>query len=53
MAKGAPKAKEGTEILPCTCKNDFQDTTYGKNRRVFNLGTKAKTCTVCGSKKAL
>lgn len=43
-------------ILPCKCKNDYQDQKYDKGNRVHNVGTKNKdrpvrTCTVCGDKK--
>jgi len=39
-----------TAILPCTCDNRFQDSRYGKGKRVFNWGDKSKAykCTVCG-----
>jgi len=37
-----------TEIKPCTCEHKSQDKLYGKGRRVFNLGLKGATCTVCG-----
>lgn len=41
------------KILPCTCgtKSEFQDKTYGTNRRVYNQCGKESTkyrCTVCG-----
>ena len=44
-----------TKILPCTCHYDFQDKTYGKGNRVFNLTAKKASgqdngvwrCTVC------
>ena len=35
----------------CTCKNAFQDKTYGKQKRIANIthsGEKAR-CTVCGT----
>jgi len=35
----------------CTCKSEYQDALYGKNRRVHTTGLKNFTCTVCGSKK--
>lgn len=51
-----------TKIMPCTCKHEFQDSLYGKNKRLFNAragrkehGTKAEgkaigyRCTVCGA----
>jgi len=42
-----------TVIKECDCKNDFQDKTYGSQKRVFNLTGKCDTsgearCTVCG-----
>ncbi len=41
----------GTIILPCTCKDEFQDRHYGKGMRVHNVGGKGKEknayCTVC------
>ena len=42
-------------IMKCTCKSDFQDKTYGKGNRLFNMRDSKKhpgeaTCTVCGSK---
>lgn len=40
-----------TMILPCTCKDEYQDSVYGKGRRVHNVGGKGKEklayCTVC------
>lgn len=45
-----------TTILPCSCKDEFQDKHYGKGRRVHNMGGKGKKqdiayCTVCADKK--
>ena len=40
-----------TVTKTCTCKHDYQDSTYGKQQRIFNLsedGKKAK-CTVCNN----
>lgn len=40
-------------IKKCNCKNDFQDSKYGKGYRVFNKTNKLKgsehvhRCTVC------
>jgi len=36
-------------VLPCTCKNEFQDETYGKNKRLHNIDAEGKkaSCTVC------
>lgn len=45
----------GTTVSICNCKHEFQEKTYGKNRRLFNLtqsGDKG-TCTVCGTIKNL
>lgn len=41
------------EIFQCSCKNEFQDKTYGKGNRVMNPMGKADKisgyrCTVCG-----
>ena len=43
--------KSGTVILPCICEHQFQDKTYGKNRRVHNFQASGHSahCTVCGS----
>ena len=37
-----------TIIKKCTCTSKYQDKTYGKNNRVYNIGIKKDTCTVCG-----
>jgi hypothetical protein len=42
-----------TIIRTCTCKSEFQDTTYGKQKRVFNkledfVKSSRARCTVCG-----
>lgn len=39
-------------IMPCSCKSEFQDKTYGKSNRVFNPMVKDRRvigyrCTVC------
>lgn len=42
------------KILPCECKNKYQDDTYGKGKRVHNqTADKTSTwrCTVCGKEK--
>jgi len=48
------------KILPCSCKNEFQDKTYNKNQRVHNRGQEKGThdnpyaeykCTVCLNKQ--
>jgi hypothetical protein len=40
-----------TVVKPCTCKDEFQDTTYGKGLRLHNVGSKTKDkvayCTCC------
>lgn len=46
-----------TKIMPCICKHEFQDRTYGMGKRVHNStlandrGREAWRCTVCGVKK--
>lgn len=45
-----------TKVMQCTCNSEFQDKTYGKGMRLFNLRDEKKhpneaTCTVCGAKK--
>ena len=39
----------GGEIRRCDCKHEFQDKTYGKNKRVMSIlaGNKGYRCTVC------
>ena len=37
----------GTEVLRCSCVNEYQDKKYGKQMRVHNVGTKGSKCTVC------
>lgn len=43
-----------TAIKKCTCEHEYQDKTYGKGNRVFNLceGKKTWRCTVCGKEIA-
>lgn len=40
-----------TIIMPCTCKDEYQDARYGKGNRVHNVSNKTKDkiayCTVC------
>ncbi len=47
----APSVIQGTAILDCTCKNEFQDKMYGKGKRVHNVLAKKSTfdyrCTAC------
>lgn len=45
-----------TKVAKCNCEHKFQDETYGKGMRLFNLRDQQKhkgeaTCTVCGTKK--
>lgn len=42
-------------ILPCTCKNEYQDKEYGKGNRVHNPCKKntSARCTVCGKEQAI
>lgn len=37
----------GTIILPCQCKDAFQDETYGKGMRVHNKSGKDKHTAYC------
>jgi hypothetical protein len=47
------KKVSGTVIVVCDCTNNFQDATYGRNKRVANYkGSSSKDspkarCTVC------
>lgn len=46
-----------TKIMSCNCKSEFQDSIYGKGKRLFNMKDPRKnkdeaTCTVCGTKKS-
>lgn len=48
-------AETTIKIMKCTCKNEFQDKTYGKGNRVHTVGkgaTTKATCTVCLSPKS-
>lgn len=40
-------------IFPCTCSHEFQDSRYGKGKRVHNPAKKGAVirCTVCNSEK--
>jgi hypothetical protein len=45
-----------SEVLYCTCRHEYQDFKYGKNRRLHTVSQKDKnnphyTCTVCGNIK--
>jgi len=48
--KTTVRRASGVTIAPCTCKNDFQDKTYGKGLRVKNNrpAPNSPRCTVCG-----
>lgn len=37
----------GVVLRTDTCVSPFQDTTYGRNVRVFNVGKGKIRCTVC------
>lgn len=42
-------------VMKCSCESKFQDETYGKGNRLFNLRDQKKhpgeaSCTVCGTK---
>lgn len=42
-------------IIICDCSSNFQDETYGKNKRVANIRDSKPqecTCTVCGKVRA-
>lgn len=41
-----------TTIQSCNCSHQFQDTTYGSQKRLMNVKAQQKecTCTVCGAK---
>jgi hypothetical protein len=41
------------KILKCTCKNEFQDSRYGKNMRVHTKRANGSySCTVCSNNKS-
>lgn len=48
-----------TYIIDCNCKHEFQDNTYGKQKRVATPSTKSTentrevSCTVCGKTKVV
>ncbi len=41
------------KVRYCSCKSDYQDEQYGKNKRVWNKGGDGRIvkwrCTVCGT----
>jgi len=48
-----------TKLLGCECAHSYQDTVYGRQRRVHNrtkqnkaIVSRAWRCTVCGKEKA-
>jgi len=43
----------GTKVLACVCKSEFQDKKYGENKRVMNKKTQGYRCTVCGKDKTV
>lgn len=55
MGKDAKSKVDGrnlgsAEVRPCgKCEHKFQDSLYGKNRRVHNKSAKGWRCTVCHS----
>jgi hypothetical protein len=52
MAKEGSTKKSLTYVSSCTCSHVFQDTEYGRERRVFNTMKSGKSrCTVCGAVK--
>ena len=48
-----------TKIIHCNCNNKYQDTKYGKNKRVANKTTKHTVdytvyrCTVCAKEHSV
>lgn len=40
--------KNGTSVVQCDCKHEFQDKNYGKSKRLANNTLKGYKCTVCG-----
>lgn len=41
------------KILPCTCRHDMQDSTYGESQRVHNKEDAGFRCGNCGALKEL
>jgi len=54
MTKVAKKASP-TQILPCDCTSAYQDSQFGRGKRVHNqrLDPKKARCTVCKKEKLL
>lgn len=49
------KSNDASKVMLCTCTHEFQDSIYGKGKRLFvRLGKPGKAtgykCTVCGTK---
>ena len=42
---------DGTRVLACHCRSEWQDKKYGKGKRLHNGTTKGYRCTVCESTK--
>lgn len=40
-----------TKIVACSCKHEFQDSKYGKGKRVHNACNSGWSCTVCSNSK--
>lgn len=52
MAKEPSKATDkNMKTMACDCKNDFQDSRYGKSMRAHNPNNKGYVCTVCAKQK--
>lgn len=58
MAKKTEHATTTTRIVSCSCAHEWQDKTYGKGKRVYNLIKSSGPgmpqrgrCTVCGNEK--
>jgi len=56
----APIGEKNTKVALCTCNHPWQDSKYGKNRRLHNrcagggvkgIGGRGWRCTVCGVTK--
>ena len=54
MAKQKDDNTRGTRVRPCVCgrHSAWQDERYGPKQRVWNLGPKRISCTVCGRAEA-
>lgn len=50
MEKKPEKRRNGTRIVSCSCSHEYQDSVYGKGKRVANAAPKqdGDRCTVCG-----